>query len=134
MTAERQNGEMDSVEVMRWVARYEQAWRTGDVGAVDGLFTEAAEYRQSPYAEARVGHAAIKAFWRDDDVFAMTASPVAVDDRDAVVRVEVQYGDPVRQEYRVLWVLRFSKDGRVEGFEEWAYWPGKPFAASVPSG
>jgi hypothetical protein len=59
----------------------------------------------------------------------MHASPVAVDGRAAVVRVEVHYGAPVRQEYRDLWVIRFDDDGRVDDFEEWAYWPGKPFAA-----
>ena len=31
------------------------------------------------------------------------------------------------QEYRDLWVLRFAEDGRVEHFEEWAYWPDKPY-------
>jgi hypothetical protein len=46
-----------------------------------------------------------------------------------VVRVEVRYGEPVRQEYLDLWVLRFDEDGRVEDFEEWAYWPDKPYAA-----
>jgi hypothetical protein len=41
--------------------------------------------------------------------------------------VEVRYGDPVSQEYRDLSVLRFADDGRVEDFEEWAYWPDKPY-------
>ena len=59
----------------------------------------------------------------------MTAQPVAVEGDVAVVRVEVRYGDPVRQEYRDLWVLRFAGDGRVEDFEEWAYWPGLPYSA-----
>ena len=60
--------------------------------------------------------------------FPATAERVAGDGRNAVVRVEVRYGDPVRQEYRDLWVLRFAADGRVEDFEEWAYWPGKPYS------
>ena len=63
----------------------------------------------------------------------MDASPVAVEGRSAVVRVEVRYGDPVHQEYRDLWLLRFGADGRVEDFEEWAYWPGKPYSATAPS-
>ena len=57
----------------------------------------------------------------------MSAEPVAVEDVDAVVRVLVRYGEPVTQEYRDLWVLRFAADGRVEHFEEWAYWPDKPY-------
>jgi ketosteroid isomerase-like protein len=117
---------------MRWVARYEAAWRAGDAAAVADLFTEDVEYRVSPYAEPRVGHVAVRDFWLDDEglVFTATAEPVAVEGDRAVVRVEVRYGDPVRQEYRDLWVLRFADDGRVAGFEEWAYWPDKPYWAA----
>jgi len=127
-----ENGDMDRDDVMRWVARYEHAWRAGDLDAVVDIFSADAQYRPSPYEDPMIGHAAIRAFWLDDDddVFTMDASPVAVEGRDAVVRVEVRYGEPVRQEYRDLWVLRFDDDGRVEDFEEWAYWPDKPYYAS----
>jgi hypothetical protein len=123
---------VDRDEVMRWVAGYERAWRDGDVVAVEALFSDNARYRPSPYDEAEIGHDAIKAFWLDDEaeVFTVHAEPVAVEGRQAVVRVEVRYGDPVRQEYCDLWVLRFSDDGRVEDFEEWAYWPDKPHSAA----
>jgi len=126
-----QNAEMGREELMRWVAGYEHAWRGGDLDAVEELFSDDAHDRPSPYEESEIGHAAIKAFWRDDEdeVFTMNASPVCVEDRNAVVRVEVRYGDPLRQEYRDLWVLRFADDGRVEDFEEWAYWPGKSYSA-----
>jgi ketosteroid isomerase-like protein len=124
---------VDRDEVMRWVAAYERAWRDGDLAAVAALFTEEAAYRPSPYEEAEVGHAAIRAFWQDDEdqVFTVRAEPVAVEGRAAVVRLEVRYGDPVRQEYRDLWLLRFAEDGRVEDFEECAYWPGKPHSAGA---
>ena len=125
-------------EVMAWVDRYEGAWRDGDAEAVAELFTEDAEYRRSPYESPLRGHDAIRQFWSDDDddgeVFTMQAGPVAVDGRSAVVRVEVHYGEPERQEYRDLWVLRFADDGRVEDFEEWAYWPDKPYVASGQQG
>ena len=119
--------------MLRWGAEYERAWRDGDVSGVPRLFTESASYRVSPYAEPKVGHAEIQAFWLDDEdtTFTVTAEPVAVDGRDAVVRLEVRYGEPTRQEYRDLWVLRFAPDGRVEDFEEWAYWPGKPYSADA---
>jgi ketosteroid isomerase-like protein len=123
---------MSTDEVMRWVAEYERAWRDGDLAAVERLFTEDARYRPSPYDESEIGHDAIKAFWLDDEgqTFTVDAEPVAVEGLNAVVRLEVRYGNPVRQEYRDLWLLRFSDDGRVEDFEEWAYWPGKPHAAA----
>ena len=123
---------MDRDGVLRWIAMYERAWREGDLAAVEQLFTVDSHYRTSPYDEAHIGHDAIKAFWLDDadEVFTLQAEPVAIEDRQAVVRVEVHYGDPVRQEYRDLWVLRFADDGKVEDFEEWAYWPGKPHSAA----
>lgn len=121
-------------KVMRWVAAYERAWRDGDLGAVATLFTDDAHYRPSPYEPSEVGHEAIRAFWLDDGgkTFTMAAEPVAVEGDAAVVRVQVRYGDPVRQEYRDLWVLRFAADGRVEDYEEWAYWPGKSYSATEP--
>jgi ketosteroid isomerase-like protein len=124
---------MDRDEVMGWVARYVKAWREHDARAVEQIFTEDVRYRPSPYAPAMEGHDAVKAFWLDDDdpVFTIDASPVAIEGTDAVVRAEVRYGDPVHQEYRDLWVLRFAADGRVAAFEEWAYWPGKPHAADA---
>ena len=112
---------MDRQGVMQWVADYERAWRSGDVAAVEDLFTPEAHYRPSPYEPDAVGHKAIKS--------PVALEPVAVDGQAAVVRVEVRYGDPLRQEYRDLWLLRFASDGRVADFEEWAYWPGKPYSA-----
>jgi ketosteroid isomerase-like protein len=122
-------------DVMRWVTGYERAWRDGDREAVVRLFTEDARYRPSPYEEPEVGHAAIQAFWLEDEgtTFTVTAEPVAVEGRDAVVRLEVHYLEPRRQEYRDLWVLRFAEDGRVEDFEEWAYWPGRSYSAGEGS-
>jgi len=118
-------------EVMQWVRGYEEGWRSEDRSAVERLFTEDAQYLRSPYASPLTGHAEIRDFWVDDDedgsVFTMVAEPVAVDGSTAVVRVEVRYGEPVTQEYRDLWVLRFVADGRVQHFEEWAYWPEKPY-------
>ena len=124
---------MTREEVMRWVRAYEDGWRAEDRSAVGRLFTGEAKYLRSPYASPLVGHAAIESFWVDDaedgSAFTMSAEPVAVEGTDAVVRVVVRYGGPVTQEYRDLWVLRFADDGRVEHFEEWAYWPDKPYTS-----
>jgi ketosteroid isomerase-like protein len=124
--------EVERADVERWVADYERAWRDEDLTAVDTLFTPDAHYRPSPYEASMVGHEEIRAFWVDDEeVFSMTSDVVAVEGSTAVVRLEVRYGEPVRQEYRDLWVLRFAEDGRVRDFEEWAYWPGRGYSPAA---
>ncbi len=57
---------------------------------------------------------------------------VAADGDVAVLRIGVWYGEPVRQEYRDLWIVRFAPDGRCAAFEEWPFWPGQPHAADPP--
>ena len=122
---------MDHEAVLAWVSGYEQAWREEDLSAVERLFTAAAHYRISPYADPLVGHQAIRSIWLSDEgeTFTSQAKVVAVEGRQAVVRLLVRYGDPVRQEYRDLWLLRFADDGRVSDFEEWAYWPDRSHLA-----
>lgn len=121
-------------QVAEWVAGYERAWRAPGTGMLAGLFTPDAVYRQGPYDEPVAGLTAIGRMWEAEregpgEVFRMTSDIVAVDGDTAVVRVEVGYGDPVRQEYRDLWVIRFAGDGRCVSFEEWPFWPGQPGAA-----
>jgi ketosteroid isomerase-like protein len=119
--------------VSRWLASYEAAWRTAGTEDLAGLFTSDAVYLQSPYEQPVAGLDAIKRMWEDeregpDEVFALATDVLAVDGPTAVVRAEVQYGDPLRQEYRDLWVIRLAEDGRCTWFEEWPYWPGRPYA------
>src|SRR5688500_13303001 len=119
---------MDRQQVRDWVTAYERAWRSPATDVLATIFTPGASYLQGPYREPVVGLPAIADMWeaeRDgpDEVFQMTSEVVAVDGDTAVVRVEVRYGDPVDQEYRDLWIIRFAGDGRCDSFEEWPFWP-----------
>lgn len=122
----------DRAMVSQWVADYEAAWRAPGTEALAGIFTEDAGYLRSPYAEPDAGLDAISRMWdleRDgpDEIFTLATEIVAVDGITAVVRAEVRYGDPVRQEYRDLWVMRLGDDGRCSWFEEWPFWPERPY-------
>ena len=125
---------IDRALVSRWLAGYEAAWRSAGTKSLAALFTGDATYLQSPYEQPVTGLEAIGRMWEQeregpDEVFALAASIVAVDDPTAVVRAEVTYGDPPDQQYRDLWVIRFADDGRCARFEEWPYWPGHPYSA-----
>ena len=122
--------------VHNWLAGYEAAWRTTGTAGLAALFTADATYLQSPYDKPVTGLPAIAKMWdreRDgaDEVFTLATEIVAVDGDTAVVRAEVTYGDPVTQEYRDLWVIRYAGDGRCEWFEEWPFWPEQPHAESA---
>ncbi|HEX2356567.1 MAG TPA: nuclear transport factor 2 family protein [Micromonosporaceae bacterium] len=119
---------MDRDSVAAWIADYERAWRTPGTDGLAALFTQDATYSQRPYREPVVGLPAIARMWEAeregaDEAFRMTSEVLAVDGDTAVVRVEVWYGQPVTQEYRDLWVMRFAGDGRCRHYEEWPFWP-----------
>ena len=120
--------------VSRWLAGYEAAWRAPGTEGLAGLFSGDASYSQSPYEPPVTGLEAIGRMWEaeregPDEVFSLATDILAVDGPVAVVRAEVQYGEPSRQEYRDLWVIRLGDDGLCTWFEEWPYWPGRPYAA-----
>ena len=88
----------------------------------------------SPYEEPFVGLVRIGELWErerqgHDEEFEMTHKIVAVEGDTAVIRVEVQYGPPDRNQYRDLWIVRFAADGRCREFEEWPFWPGQKIIA-----
>lgn len=122
---------MDRATVVTWVETYARVWRASDADALTTLFSEDVRYRRSPYTPPLVGHEALAGFWTEDEgaVFTVSAEPVAVEGDVAVVRVLVNYGGEQPQEYTDLWVMHFAVDGRVDDFEEWAYWPDKSYTA-----
>ncbi len=116
-------------DLVGWVVTYERAWRAQGTAGLADLFTPDATYLPEPYAEPVRGLDAIGRFWEDgrdgpDEVFRMQSEVLAVEGDVGVVRVEVQYGEPARQEYRNLWIVRTDASGRCTAFEEWPFWPG----------
>ncbi len=125
---------VDRAAVERWVTGYEAAWRSPGADMLAGLFAADATYLHSPYAEPVVGLERISEMWEEDrqgpdEVFTMSTEIVALDGDVAVVRALVRYGEPVSQEYTDLWIVRFETTGRCAWFEEWPYWPKRPWSA-----
>lgn len=99
------------------------------------LFAPDATYRHSPYAEPLASLNEIARDWEaqregPNEIFTMTADVLAVnaahpDGPLGIAQILVRYGDPVHQEYRDLWLVRFDEAGRARSFEEWPFWPGQ---------
>ena len=97
---------------------------------LEQLFADDATYSPAPFDEVVTGRAAIAAFWDferegPDEVFRLSAEPVAVEGDTGVVRLEVTYGDPPTSHYRDLWIVTLGPDGRCTTFEEWPFFPGQ---------
>jgi len=111
-----------------WVERYEAAWREPGTQALAGLFATDATYKQSPYAQPIEGLEDIEAMWEREregpgEAFSMEFEIVAVEEGTGVVRVAVDYGDPVEQSWLDLWLIVLREDGRASSFEEWPLAP-----------
>jgi hypothetical protein len=120
---------MNRDELADWLAAYERAWRTPGTEALAELFAPDATYQTAPYERPCVGLARISELWEreregHDEVFTMGRDIVAVEGHTGVVRVHVWYGDPVEDEYRDLWIIRFDETGRCVAFEEWPFRAG----------
>lgn len=120
---------VDRDELAAWVTRYEETWRSPGTDRLAALFTQDATYLTEPYAEPIRGLTAISSLWEDerdgaDEPFTMHSEVLAVDGDVGVLRVEVRYGEPQRQEYRDLWIVRMDDSSRCAAFEEWPFWPG----------
>ena len=122
------------MELARWIAGYERAWRSPGTRLLDGLFAANALYSPAPFEAPLEGRDAIAAFWESeregpDERFSLTWEPVAIDGNVAVARVEVRYDGPPPRIYRDLWVISFDRDGRCAAFEEWPFFPAQPYVA-----
>ena len=127
---------MDRTDLQTWVARYEEAWREPGTGRLQEIFAADATYSTGPYEEPHRGLDAIAEMWErersPDEKFTLASEVVAVDGDTGVVRVEVSYERPRRQQYRDLWVVRLDQAGRCIGFEEWPFWPPGSGGAVAP--
>jgi hypothetical protein len=126
---------IDRAAFAAWIQGYERAWRSRSADDVRELFEPDAAYLHSPYEEPIKGLAAIETDWNvgsdnPPEVFTMSAEIVAVDGDTGVARVFVQYSGERGEEYTDLWVVQFGPGGRCTRFEEWPFWPGKPWYAA----
>jgi ketosteroid isomerase-like protein len=125
---------MDRGSFQRWLDRYVEAWRSGDLGQIGDLFSEDATYLWSPWDEPTRG--------RDRIVRAWTENPdppgsweagyrvVAVDGDVGVAQGRTRYleshEDMAGKSYDNISVCRFDAQGRCRDFTEWYMEPKSP--------
>ena len=134
---------MERRDFENWVERYVAAWRAPGTAALQGLFTPEATYSTAPYEPPFEGLERIAEMWErerqgPEEAFALRSRVVAVDGETGVIRLDVDYGEPVVQSYRDIWIVVLGADGRCRSFEEWPFWPpgskGEWPTSAPPSG
>jgi Nuclear transport factor 2 (NTF2) domain. len=117
---------MNREDLEDWLANYRQAWTTDDPDDVGALFTDDATYSPWPYATPWAGREQIVSKWveRGDSKRPWTFEHriVAIDSDLGVV--EGVTGYPAHEndeetEFRNLWLVRLTPDGRASQFAEW---------------
>ena len=126
---------MDRAGVERWIEAYRKAWKSDDPQDIAALFTEDATYSPFPWPREKnrwegrdtivqrwIGHGDSKLNWRfEHDI-------LAVDGDTAVIQGWTDYdrgdGEPWKEAYANIWLVRFADDGRAREFAEW--WVQRP--------
>jgi ketosteroid isomerase-like protein len=114
-------------DVVEWLGRYVDVWKSGDASRVVELFSDDAVYYADPFAVPLRGTAEIADFWHSSgdapDSFTAHYEPVTVTGNLAVATGFSRYFDTARsrveQEFGNIFVLRFADDGRCTEYREW---------------
>jgi hypothetical protein len=111
---------VDRSAVERWLAGYEELWRTPGTDRLGELFTTDISYSPSPWATPLEGLDALAVFWDAERV----SPEERFDLRAEIIAVDVRTTTGNR--WRDLWIIDFADDGRCRAFVEWPFAPDRP--------
>ncbi len=104
---------MSREEIERWIARYEDAWRSGDAEAAAELFTEDCVFRSHPFREPEDAREYTRREFADEeDVEPHFGEPVVEGDRVAVEYWAAMKEDALDLTLAGCLVFRLAPDGR----------------------
>jgi len=119
---------IDTTDIDRWLERYQAAWHTGDRQEIASLFTDDVRYFTAPHRPPLEGIDAVVDFWlglQESSIPWSFEPEVMAREGDLyVVRAVTRYpegtlGAQGPEEYRNLWLVTLSSDGRASEFIEY---------------
>jgi ketosteroid isomerase-like protein len=119
-------------DVERWIARYEDAWRSGDAEAAAALFTEDCVFRSHPFRgpeDAR--EYTLRVFADEEEVEPRFGEPVVEGDRAAVEYWAAMKEDALDLTLAGCLVFRLAPDGRCSELRD--VWTTAPDRLEPPA-
>lgn len=126
---------MTREQVIEWLDRYVDAWRSYDRAAISDLFAADAVCRYHPYDPPISGREAVVESWLGEGghegaperdapgTYEASYEPVAVDGdvtvATGVTRYREKPGGEVTEVFHNCFVMRFDDEGRCAEFTEW---------------
>lgn len=117
---------MEEGRLVEWLEGYRRAWETRDPDAAAALFSERAEYRETPFSPPHLGRDGVRRYWRE-----ATGSQRDISFRYRILSIRADGGiahwtarfTRVPSGERVLldgiFVLDFDDEGQCQGLREW---------------
>ncbi|WP_369138764.1 nuclear transport factor 2 family protein [Modestobacter versicolor] len=108
-----------TASITRWVEAYVTAWKSNDPGDIEVLFTDDAEYHESPFDTQWIGRDAIVEGWRSrwdwqSGGWEFEWSITAIDGWDVVITGIGRYAE--LGDFDNLWTVTFEESGRCSRF------------------
>ena len=108
-----------TASITRWVEDYVTAWKSNDRADVETLFTDDAEYHESPFDTQWIGRDAIVEGWRSrwewqSGGWEFEWSITAIDGWDVVITGIGRYAE--LGDFDNLWTVTFDESGRCSRF------------------
>ena len=108
-----------TASITRWVEDYVKAWKSNARADIESLFTDDAEYLESPYETAWIGRDAIVEGWRSrwdwqSGGWEFEWSITAIDGWDVVVTGVGRYAK--LGDFDNRWTVTFEESGRCSRF------------------
>lgn len=115
---------MDAAGFSEWLDSYREAWEAMDPEAAGELFTEDAQYRETPFDDPFDGRAAIEDYWRDvtagQNDPQVTVEVLGFADGEGIGRFHTEFVDDDGADVAMDGVCAVAFDGDLATeFREW---------------
>lgn len=116
---------MNNVQVTKWIADIENAWKTKDFESISKIFSDTKEYWESPFLQPVSGENEIYKCWAEivyQEKITLDIDILAIEKENAILHWFLEYTDARDAQVYVMdgiYQLKFNKNGKCIFFKQW---------------